>query len=180
MDIQALPPLGAFLITTTKTVDCRGFFQRTYCQKTFAQHGITQTWVNTNISFNKIKKTTRGLHYQSAPFEEDKLITCLQGSLFDVMVDMRPTSPSYLQWFGIELSESNNKTLLIPKGYAHGYQTLADNTLMMYQVSNFYTPQHEYGALWNDPLISINWPHTSDIIISVKDQNWLPLTAIKE
>lgn len=172
MNIIPLPIPGAFKIEYEKKEDDRGFFQRVYCENFFEKTGLPTNWVNTNTCFNKLKKTTRGLHYQSSPFEEDKLVTCLDGALFDVFVDMRPLSKTYLQWFGIELSKENNTGLIIPKGCAHGYQTLTDNTLIMYQVSQFYHPTHEQGVRWNDPYIGIKWPYTSDIIISHKDSEW--------
>ena len=163
---------GAFVIELEKYSDDRGFFSRAWCQKEFKEQGINSRFVQANIGFSKNSGTIRGIHYQIAPFEEAKLVRCIRGAIFDVVLDLRPELPSFKQWFGVELSDENRKMLYVPEGCAHGYQTLVDNTEFFYQVSQVYSPESERGILWNDPEFDIEWPIDEDLVISEKDQNW--------
>ena len=167
--------IGAFIIDINKLGDERGFFARMWCKKEFEESGIKINMLQTNIAFSKYKGTLRGLHYQVKPFEEAKLVRCTKGSIFDVIVDLRPESSTYKKWIGVGLSEHNYKMLYVPEGCAHGYQTLEDNTELIYQVSQFYSPDHERGARYNDPSFGIEWP--VDVrVISDKDKNWQDYT----
>jgi dTDP-4-dehydrorhamnose 3,5-epimerase len=180
MIFKKTPIEGSYTILLDPRKDERGFFARTFCSKEFEKTMITSNFVQCNISENKYKNTLRGLHFQKTPYAEDKLIRCFRGKIFDVCVDLRPESPSYLQWYGAELSEHNHTALYIPKGCAHGYQTLTDNTLIFYQTSQFYTPASEKGIFWNDPTLNIQWPLQENIIISDKDKNLPYISVIKE
>ena len=163
---------GAWVIDLDKREDDRGFFGRTWCKKEFEAHGIKSDLVQSNLSFNKRRGTLRGMHYQVTPYEEAKLVRCTRGAIFDVMVDLRPDSPTFKQWMGVELTAENYRMLFIPEGFAHGYQTLQDNTEVMYQVSQYYAPDSEQGIRWNDPSFNIEWPEPEEKIISNKDKNW--------
>lgn len=163
---------GAFVIELEKYSDDRGFFSRAWCQKEFKEQGINSRFVQANIGFSKNSGTIRGIHYQIAPFEEAKLVRCIRGAIFDVVLDLRPELPSFKQWFGVELSDENRKMLYVPEGCAHGYQTLVDNTEVFYQVSQVYSAESERGIRWNDPEFDIEWPIDEDLVISEKDQNW--------
>ena len=155
-----------------KIEDDRGFFARAYCQNEFAEHNIQLNWVQANQAFSKKRGTLRGLHFQDAPYAEAKLMRCIRGAMFDVIVDLRPDSPSYLQWLGVALTAENRRALLVPEGFAHGYLTLEDNTEAFYPTSQFYTPGAEGGVRWNDPAFGIEWPFTDNLIITEKDQSW--------
>ena len=163
---------GAFIIELEKIVDGRGFFSRAWCQKEFQAHGLNPNVVQCNLSFNTSKGTLRGMHYQIAPHEEAKIVRCIRGKVYDVIIDLRPKSPTYLQWIGVELSSENRKMLYVPENFAHGYLTLADNTELFYQVSHFYSPESESGIRWNDRTVNIKWPQTNGLIITDKDKNW--------
>ena len=162
---------GAYLIDIEKREDERGFFARSWCQKEFEAHGLVPRVAQANISFNKYKGTLRGMHYQAAPFAETKLVRCTRGAIYDVIVDLRPDSPTCMQWLGVELTAENYKMLYVPEGFAHGFQTLIDNTEATYQVSQFYTPEAEGGLRYNDPTFNIDWPLEVQVI-SDKDRNW--------
>lgn len=161
---------GAFILDVRKIEDERGFFGRAFCSQEFEKKGLKTTMVQTNISSNRVKGTLRGLHMQVAPHEEAKLVRCTKGSIFDVLVDLRENSPTFLNWYGTELTDESYRMLYIPEGCAHGYLTLADHTDVMYQVSQYYSPTAERGFLWNDPAFSIQWPITP-VVISEKDKN---------
>lgn len=163
---------GAFIIEIEKYSDNRGFFARGYCEKEFNEQNISFEMVQANIGFSKKKHTIRGLHYQREPHAEAKLVRCTKGALYDVIVDLRPDSSTYMQWTGVELTSNNHKMFYVPKGCAHGYQTMEDETEIFYMVSAFYAPGFEQGLRWNDPLFNIQWKETDDIIISEKDQTW--------
>jgi len=160
-----------FIIEPEKIGDNRGFFARTFCKKEFKEHGINFEVVQCNVSFNRSKGTLRGMHYQRAPYEEAKLVTCTTGKIYDVIVDLRPDSSTFKKWIAVELSSDNNKSIFIPKGFAHGFQSLTDNTEVFYQMSEFYHPEFACGVRWNDPQFNIIWPY-EDITISAKDKNW--------
>lgn len=162
---------GAFVIDIEKHEDERGFFARGWCEKEFQEHGLVSSIVQANISYNKNKGTLRGMHYQESPHEETKLIRCTKGALYDVIIDLRPESATYKQWIGVELTAENYKFLYVPENFAHGFQTLEDNTEAIYQVSQFYTPGAEQGIRWDDPAFNIKWPGEVEVI-SDKDGKW--------
>jgi dTDP-4-dehydrorhamnose 3,5-epimerase len=168
---------GLFLVELELFQDERGFFARSWCQSEFAEHGLNPQLVQCNISFNDRQGTLRGLHYQSAPHAEDKLVRCTRGRIFDVAVDLRPESPTYLRWFGIELTQDNLRMLYIPKGFAHGFQTFVDQSEVFYQMSQAYHPQSARGVRWDDPAFGINWPSAAQRIISQKDQDYPDFVA---
>jgi dTDP-4-dehydrorhamnose 3,5-epimerase len=166
---------GAFILELEHRSDNRGFFARTFCQKEFEAHGLNPNVAQSNLSFNEKAGTLRGLHYQTPPAIEAKLFRCIKGAIYDVIVDMRPDSPTYLQHFGIELSADNHLALYVPEMFAHGYQALQDGTEVLYQVSEFYTPGVEKGLRYDDPALGINWPMPATVV-SEKDLSW-PLLA---
>ncbi len=161
---------GAFFIDLEKRIDERGFFARTFCANEFSENGLETKFVqaNTNLSFKK--GTIRGMHYQISPYEEDKIVRCTKGALYDVIIDLRKDSPTYKQWIGVELTDKNHRALFVPKGFAHGFITLEDNTEANYLVSQFYAPGAESGIRYNDPQFNIVWP-IEPLIVSDKDRN---------
>ncbi len=162
---------GAFIIHMEKREDSRGFFARTFCADEFEKHGLVNKVVQTNMSKTLKKGTLRGMHYQVPPFQETKLVRCTAGSIYDVIIDIRPESETYKQWIGVELSAENHTMLFVPQGFAHGFVTLTDNVEVMYEVSEFYTPNSESGIRFNDPEINITWP-VEILDTSEKDANW--------
>ena len=163
---------GAFVVEVEKRGDDRGFFARAFCRKEFKEQGIDFNPVQGNIGASLFRGTLRGLHYQVRPHEEKKLVRCTAGALFDVIVDLRPASPSYKKWFGIELTARNYRMVLVPEGCAHGYLTLADQSEVFYLVSEYYSPGAERGIRWDDPAFSIHWPGVEELVISEKDLAW--------
>jgi dTDP-4-dehydrorhamnose 3,5-epimerase len=161
---------GSFTIDLSPFTDERGWFARTYCKNEFAQIGHTKEWVQMNHSVTYKKGAIRGMHYQIPPYSEIKMVRCIVGAVFDVIVDIRKGSPTFLQWFGVELSAKNKKMIYIPEGFAHGFQTLTDDCELIYHHSSFYTPSAEAGVLYNDPLINIQWP-VAITDISARDNN---------
>jgi dTDP-4-dehydrorhamnose 3,5-epimerase len=155
---------GAFLIEPERNEDERGFFARTWSQREFQGHGINADLVECNISFNRKKGTLRGLHYQLAPNAQAKLVRCTMGSIFDVIVDLRKYSPTFRQWISVQLSADNRAMLFIPEGIAHGFQTLADDTEVFYQMSRYYSPESSRGLRWDDPAFGISWPEDTRVI----------------
>ncbi len=149
---------GAFVIEIERRADARGFFARTFCQNEFAAHGLKPAAVQTSIASNLRKGTVRGMHFQYVPAAETKLVTCIRGALYDVIVDLRPESPTFLQNFGIELNEDNRTALYVPQRFAHGYQTLCDRTDASYLMSEFYLPEAEGGLRHDDPALGLTWP----------------------
>ena len=162
---------GAFIIEPERLEDERGFFARTFCQKEFEAHGLNPRFVQCNISYNKHKGTLRGMHYQAAPMAEAKLVRCTRGAIYDVIIDLRPDSPTYCQWLAEELNAENSKMIYIPEGFAHGFQTMEDDIEVFYQMSEFYSPEHAQGLRWDDPVFGIEWPLNTKII-SEKDKNY--------
>jgi dTDP-4-dehydrorhamnose 3,5-epimerase len=162
---------GAVLIDSILRSDERGYFSRAWCMREFAEHGIEFTPVQANVGFSKKKGTLRGMHFQVAPALEAKLIRCTRGALFDVVVDLRPESPSYCRWYGAELSADNGRMLYIPERCAHGYQTLEDATDLYYLTSQYYTPNAATGVRFDDPAFGIEWPLEATVI-SDQDRNW--------
>ncbi len=162
---------GAFIIDPEKFEDERGFFARTWCRREFEAHGLNPNLAQCSISYNKKSGTLRGMHYQAEPYEEAKLVRCTKGAIYDVFIDLRFHSSSFKQWVGVELTADNHKILYISEGFAHGFQTLEDNTEVLYQMSEFYTPTYARGVRWNDPAFGIQWP-PADRIISRLDQSY--------
>jgi dTDP-4-dehydrorhamnose 3,5-epimerase len=162
---------GAFVVEIEKLIDERGFFARSWCRKEFEAHGLTARVVQANVSSNRKKGTLRGMHYQIAPYQECKLIRCTRGAIYDVIIDLRPDSPTYKQWTGVELTADNYNMFFVPEGFGHGFQTLTDETEITYQVSQFYTPGSEKGIRFDDPAFNIEWPLEVNTI-SDKDRTW--------
>ena len=162
---------GACVIELEKIEDERGFFARSWCQKEFDEHGLNPHIVQCNISYNKKRGALRGMHYQAAPYEEAKLVRCISGAMYDVIIDLRRDSATCCQWFAVELSGDNYKMLYVPVGFAHGFQTLKDNTVVFYQMSEFYHPEYAQGVKWDDPAFKVEWPIKSHII-SAKDRQF--------
>lgn len=161
----------AYIIKLNPFEDHRGSFMRTFCKDQFEKHGLVSNFIQTNLSISKYKNTLRGMHLQKGESAEVKLIKCIRGSILDVVIDLRPDSPTYCQHFKVQLDEENHKMIYIPKGFAHGFLSLTDNSQIIYQVSNFYNPKKEQGIRWNDPLFNIEWP-VENPIMSEKDQNY--------
>jgi dTDP-4-dehydrorhamnose 3,5-epimerase len=162
---------GAFVVDIEKHQDERGFFARSWCRREFEAHGLNPKLAQCNISFNPHKRTLRGMHYQAKPFEEAKLVRCTRGSLHDVIVDLRSDSPSYKKSLGVVLTAENRRMLYVPKGFAHGFLTLENDTEVFYQISEFYMPESQRGFRWNDPAIAISWPAEVEFI-SDRDRNF--------
>ena len=169
---------GAFIIDLERREDERGFFSRTFCQKEFAEHGLRPIIAQANIAFNARKGTLRGMHFQYPPAAESKLVRCTRGAVLDIIVDLRPESPTYLQHISVELNESNMRAVYVPERFAHGYQALRDNTDTSYQVGEFYTPQAEGGLMYNDPALGLEWP-LPVAVISQKDLSFSPLAEVE-
>lgn len=173
MKFEPTPLAGCYTITLLPKGDERGWFMRSFSANIFEKEtGENLNWVQMNHSFTANKGTIRGMHFQNAPHEETKLVRCIAGAVFDVVVDLRKNSATYLHWFGVELSAANYRQLLIPKGFAHGFQTLEDNSELVYSHSANYTPEAEAGVMYNDPAINIKWP-SQVTEISERDQNHL-------
>lgn len=164
---------GAYVIELERLEDERGFFARTFCRNVFEEHGLNPAVAQCNLSYNYKKGTLRGMHYQLPPATEAKLVRCVQGAIFDVIVDLRRDSPTYLEHFGVELSSGNRAALYVPEMFAHGYQALTDDAEVIYQVSEFYAPGTERGIRYDDPRLGITWPVPVSVI-SDKDASWPP------
>jgi dTDP-4-dehydrorhamnose 3,5-epimerase len=176
MRFTETPLKGAFVIELEEKHDDRGFFARSFCTREMADHGLRPEVVQCNVSFNHRAGTLRGMHYQVAPATETKLIRCTRGAIYDVIVDLRPESPTYLQHFGIELTDENRAMLYVPEMFAHGYQALTDGAEVVYQVSQAYTPGCERGLRHDDPALGIRWP-APVTVMSDKDRSWPLLEA---
>lgn len=168
----------AYIVGLEKFSDARGSFARGWCSREFGEHGLPDRIVQMNISYNRHRHTLRGFHYQTAPYQEDKLLRCVRGAVHDVMIDLRPTSPTFMRHIAIELNAADHRMLLVPKGCANAFLTLTDETEVTYLVSEFYTPSAERGLRWNDPAFDIRWP-AEPAVISDKDRNW-PDIPVKE
>jgi dTDP-4-dehydrorhamnose 3,5-epimerase len=155
---------GAYTIDIERHEDARGFFARSFCVEEFAEYGLTTHWVQSNVSFNEHQATMRGMHWQSPPHEEVKLVRCTQGSIFDVIVDVRAGSATTGRWVGVELSAQNRRMLYIPGGFAHGFLTTADKTEVFYEMSSPHVPDAARGFCWNDPQLDIAWPGPVNVI----------------
>jgi dTDP-4-dehydrorhamnose 3,5-epimerase len=162
---------GAFVVEPEQMADHRGFFARTWCEETFAAHGLPAHVSQCSIAFNHRKGTLRGMHYQEAPYGEAKLVRCTMGAIYDVIVDLRPASPTFRRHVGVELTALNRRQLFVPEGFAHGYQTLEDNTEVFYQMNVPYAPSAGRGVRWDDPAFGIVWPD-DDRTINERDRQW--------
>lgn len=162
---------GAFIVETEPHEDSRGCFARTFCAREFSEQGLASVFVQSSISFNRKRGTLRGLHCQRPPACEVKLVRCTAGALYDVIVDLRPNSPTYLQHIGVELTARNRRALYVPEMFAHGLQTLEDETEVLYQISAFHAPDKATGIRYNDPKLLIQWP-LPVAVIAEKDRNW--------
>jgi dTDP-4-dehydrorhamnose 3,5-epimerase len=170
---------GAFIIDIDRKVDERGFFARAFCQYEFRDHGLKPVIAQANLAHNAKKGTVRGMHFQYPPAAESKLVRCTRGAIVDIIVDLRPESPTYLQHISVELNEDNMTALYVPERFAHGYQALRDDTDTSYQVGEFYTPNTEGGLRHDDPQLELEWP-LPVTVISAKDQAFLPLREIED
>lgn len=167
---------GVYIIQLEKKRDQRGFFARTWDAKEFRKLGLNPKIAQCSVSFNKKKGTIRGMHHQAHPYGESKVVRCTRGSIFDVIIDLRPKSKTYKKWFGAEISSTNYKMLYIPKGVAHGFQTLEDNTEVFYQISEFFIPEYSRGIRWDDEVFRIRWP-LKPTVISKKDGGYDPFNG---
>jgi dTDP-4-dehydrorhamnose 3,5-epimerase len=163
---------GAFIIEIEKFVDERGFFARTFDLKQFKEKGLESNIIQCNTSFSEKKGTLRGLHYQVEPFQETKIVMCAKGKILDVIIDIRKESKTFGKWTSIELNDQNSKIIYIPKGFAHGFQTLENDSQVIYQNSQIHKPEYEKGIRWNDPYFEIKWS-LEEKIISAKDESWI-------
>jgi dTDP-4-dehydrorhamnose 3,5-epimerase len=169
---------GAYIIELERREDERGFFARAFCQKEFAQHGLKPVIAQANVASNRRKGTLRGMHFQYPPAAETKLVRCTRGAILDIIVDLRPESPTYLRHIAVELSADNQRSLYVPERFAHGYQALEDNTDTSYQVGEFYTPSAEGGLRYDDPRLALPWPLPVSVT-SEKDLLYKPLDEIE-
>jgi len=157
--------------------DERGFFARSWCQKEFLTEGLNASTVQCSVSFNQMKGTLRGLHYQAPPFPEAKLVRCTRGAIYDVVLDLRPESPTFREWIGVELNSENRRMLYVPEGCAHGFLTLEEETEVFYQMSEFYHPELARGVRWNDPAFQIAWPGKVEVI-SQRDRTYSDFESV--
>jgi dTDP-4-dehydrorhamnose 3,5-epimerase len=172
MRFTQLELAGAWLIDIEPHADERGFFARTYCAQEFEEHGLVPVIAQCSTSFNARRGTVRGMHYQAAPHSEEKVVRCTAGAIFDVIVDIRPDSPTYSQWRSVALTAENRRMLYVPAGFAHGFQTQADNTEVLYQISVEYAPTSSHGIRWTDPSLNIAWPIRDGVIVSERDASF--------
>lgn len=172
MKFKSLNLEDVFLIELDRLEDERGFFARSFCIQEFKNHGLSANLEQCNISFNNKKGTLRGMHFQIGDKSEAKLVRCTMGKIYDVIIDIRPASKTFKQWIAVELSSENRSILYIPEGFAHGFQTLEDNSEVFYQMSKSYAPGYDRGIRWNDPAFNIQWPMPTPSIINLKDQQY--------
>ena len=168
---------GIYLIEPRRFEDERGFFAPSFSQREFEERGLTACFLESNISYNHRRGTVRGLHYQAAPYGQAKLVRCTRGAIFDVAVDLRPDSPTFRKWIGFELTDENRLMMYLPGDVAHGFQTLADETEVFYQVSESYRPEASRGWRWNDPAFGIEWPSRDECIINNRDADYPDFNA---
>jgi dTDP-4-dehydrorhamnose 3,5-epimerase len=162
---------GAYIVDPERIEDDRGFFARAWCRREFAEHGLSTDLAQCNISFNRRKGTLRGMHFQTTPRAEARVVRCTAGAIYDVIVDLRPDSDTFKQWIGVELTAESRRLLYIPEGLAHGFLTLSDNVEVFYQMSEFYSAEHARGVRWNDPAFGIEWPGEV-VVISERDRGY--------
>src|SRR5215212_9387177 len=170
---------GAFILDIERREDNRGFFARAFCQKEFQAHGLKSTTAQANVAFNLKKGTVRGMHFQFPPAAETKYVRCTRGGVLDIIVDLRPESPTFLEHVAVELTADNHRAIYVPERFAHGYQVLEDNTETSYQVGEFYTPGSEGGLRYDDPALGLTWP-LPVTEISDKDRSWPLLSELEE
>jgi dTDP-4-dehydrorhamnose 3,5-epimerase len=171
MIFTQLPLPDARVVELERFEDERGFFARTWCRREFAEEGLADDLVQCSLSFNRRRGTLRGMHLQLPPFREAKLVRCTRGSVLDVIIDLRPDSPTFTRHAAVELTAENRKALYIPEGFAHGFQTLEDDTELFYQMSEFYAPHHAWGVRWNDPAFGVEWP-VADPVLKKRDATY--------
>ncbi|MEJ2008186.1 MAG: dTDP-4-dehydrorhamnose 3,5-epimerase [Acidobacteriota bacterium] len=169
MKFAETPLKGAYTVEIEPIADERGFFARTWCEREFSDQGLNPLLKQASVSFNHKKGTLRGMHYQTDGHQECKLIRCSAGAVFDVIIDLRKDSPTFMKHFAVVLSSEDHRMLYVPEGFAHGFQTLTDGTELFYQISEFYSPKHAAGVRWNDPAFAIKWPEPPRVI-SARDQ----------
>ena len=179
MNFRELEIAGVFLVTPEPARDARGFFARTWCREEFAEHGLDDAFDQASVSYNHTRGTLRGIHFQAPPHGEAKLVRCTRGALFDVAVDLRPESSTYGRWVGEILSEVNHAAMVIPEGCAHGFQTIEDETEVLYQIAGPYRPEASRGIRWNDPRLAVDWPLAGPIM-SERDAELPTLDALAE
>lgn len=167
---------GVFIIDIEPAFDERGFFARTWCAEELARRGLESTLSQCSLSFNKTIGTLRGMHYQAAPHDEAKVVSCIAGAIYDVIVDLRPASPAFRQWIGVELSGENRRLMYVPPGLAHGFLTLRDTSAVYYQISGSFVPESARGVRWNDPAFGIVWPAAPSVILE-RDRLYPDFTA---
>jgi dTDP-4-dehydrorhamnose 3,5-epimerase len=170
---------GAYVVDLERREDERGFFARTFCQREFQEHGLEPLIAQANVAYNRFRGTLRGMHFQYPPAAETKLVRCTRGAILDIIVDLRPESPTYLEHVACELTAENRRALYVPRRFAHGYQVLEDGTETTYQVGEFYTPEAEGGLRYDDPALSLSWP-LPVTELSDKDKSWALLAEIEE
>lgn len=163
---------GAFVIDPERFKDERGFLARSFSEQEFKSHGLNPRMAECNISFSSKRYTVRGMHFQNPPFAQAKLVRCTKGAIYDVIIDLRPGSPTFKQWIGEELTAENRCMLYVPEGFAHGFQTLEEETEVFYQITNFYNRDSEGGVRWNDPAFAIRWHATDGVTINERDANY--------
>lgn len=163
---------GVFLVEPERFEDERGFFAQSWTQRDFEGRGLDARLVECNISYNKRRGTLRGMHFQTAPHAQGKLVRCTAGAIYDVAIDLRPTSPTFKQWMAAELTARNRLMLFVPEGFAHGYQTLEDETEVFYQVTDVYAPEYAGGVRWNDPAFGVRWPDVGERVINERDRTY--------
>jgi dTDP-4-dehydrorhamnose 3,5-epimerase len=172
MTITETKLAGVYIIEPKRFADDRGFFAPSFSAKEFAARGMASVFVENNISYSKSRGTLRGMHYQAAPYGQAKLVRCTRGAVFDVAVDLRPNSPTFKQWVGVELSGENRSMLYLPEDCGHGYQTLTDDTEVFYMVSGTYHPESGRGFRWNDPAFGVEWPDVGQRVLIERDQQY--------
>jgi dTDP-4-dehydrorhamnose 3,5-epimerase len=172
MIFSPTPLDDAYLIDIEPRADERGFLARTFCEDEFARHGAPMRIVQSSTLRTANRNTLRGLHYQEAPHSETKLVRCTRGSIFLVMVDLRPASRTNRDWLGVELTAANRRSAYVPKGFAQGFQTLEDDTEVLYHMSHEYVPESARGVRWDDPAFGIEWPAADERIVSERDRAW--------
>jgi dTDP-4-dehydrorhamnose 3,5-epimerase len=171
MKFTGVPLQGAYIVELEPLVDERGFFARCWCHEEFLTQGLNPYLAQCSISFNERKGTLRGMHYQAAPNSEAKLVRCCAGAIYDVILDLRPVSPTYRKWFAVELSAANRRMLYVPEGFAHGFETLSDQSEVFYQITESHHPASARGVRWNDPQFGIEWP-IENPILSPRDRTF--------